>query len=500
VNPLIDKNIQCDFLLIRQYLISPEPNQGFLNWKEILVDHKVILTYHPDLEFSKVSNERFSLFLLGFVLDPKNIRFSNLDILESISDSSKNFDDVLERVSFLGGRYVIIYKDSQSVKVFHDPAGSRQVFYCFDKLSRVWCSSQPHVLADKLGVDKSSNPKLLNFINSKTFKKKEFPWVGDGTIFEGVKHLIPNHYLDLKTGLAFRYWPNKKLLRMKFEDVVGKASDLLAGLIESASHRYSLVMPVTSGWDSNVLLAASRNCSKSIYYFIYKHESFSDFHSDISYPSKLFGKLSLGFSVIPPEAKMDSNFNSLLEKNVTFFHSETKKLQNYCYFKRFQNSVLVEGGFSEVSRCYYRSVYGTVDEKKLALVHGFPKDEFVIENCYSWLIGAVDNCYKSNVNVLDLFYWEQRMGNWGANFFSELDVSLETLHPFNCRGLMELMLSVDSRFRSRSYSYLYYRMMKVMWPEVSIGFFWGNFRQFKNIVQGMLKASVKRLIYFFSFF
>jgi hypothetical protein len=70
------------------------------------------------------------------------------------------------------------------------------------------------------------------------------------------------------------------------------------------------------------------------------------------------------------------------------------------------------------------------------------------------------------MDILDLFYWEHRMGSWQAQSQLEWDIVQEAYTPFNHRGLLELMLCVPAELRSAPNYPMYRMMMEALWPEV----------------------------------
>jgi hypothetical protein len=100
---------------------------------------------------------------------------------------------------------------------------------------------------------------------------------------------------------------------------------------------------------------------------------------------------------------------------------------------------------------------------------------------------------ESKLNIYDMFYWEQRMGNWGAQFPAELDISIEQFSPFNNRLLITTMLSVDEKFRVFPKYTLYYQIIRKLWEETlqqPIGV-----ESFKNKIKHHIKHIV---IHFFA--
>jgi len=76
--------------------------------------------------------------------------------------------------------------------------------------------------------------------------------------------------LDLNSKGISRFWPNKALENQSPDNVAKKGAEYIRGCIQSAAERKSIHLGITAGWDSRVLLAASRNLSDKIYYYLNK--------------------------------------------------------------------------------------------------------------------------------------------------------------------------------------------------------------------------------------
>jgi hypothetical protein len=71
----------------------------------------------------------------------------------------------------------------------------------------------------------------------------------------------------------------------------------------------------------------------------------------------------------------------------------------------------------------------------------------------------------SGIPLLDLFYWEQRVGSWASAALVELDLVQETFTPFNHRELLAMLLGVDHRLRASPRNRLHRSLIAHMWPE-----------------------------------
>ncbi len=132
--------------------------------------------------------------------------------------------------------------------------------------------------------------------------------------------------------------------------------------------------------------------------------------------------------------------------------------------------VCVKGNCSEVAKCFYYK-YGThppitSPDQIIAFVNGWHTVPFIREQVSTWYDQASTVVAETNIDILDLFYWEHRMGSWQAQGQLEWDIVQEAFTPTNHRGLLELMLSTPAKLRCAPDYALYRMLLKTLWPEV----------------------------------
>jgi len=447
----------------RQFILSSKELVPLSHWQHLkLDDDRYRLYAHPDLELAEIKDAGKRIILLGYIFDAQNSRYSNYDILKELI-SVQSFRELIKATYRYAGRFVLIFEDGSSAKLMHDCAGLRQIYYTAGT-KVVWCGSQPSILARFLSLEKSSNKALNDFCNSKEFKSRHKAWAGDGTIYDNVKHLMPNHYLDLGSGENHRYWPDETMREMSIDAAVGLSTEYLKGFIKCASERHELMLAVTAGWDTRALLAASREKKDEIYYFINKHEYLDHTSADIKVPRRLFNKLGLEFHIIEYSGIVDDEFKNIFKNNVTLSRETLLPAIYDVYYKRFPGKMNVNGDVSPIARNHFEGK-NNVSGHILAELVGYENFEYAIQEYEKWLEESYDIANECRLNILDLFYWEERMGNWGALGPSETDMAIEEFSPFNCRDLLTVLLSVNTRYRDKHYNRLYKKMITNMWRE-----------------------------------
>jgi hypothetical protein len=238
------------FLFKRQFLFTKD--EGFdLPWeRNKILDYT--LFHHPDLEFEHSINKKVDLYLLGFLFDYEKPQYSNKQILDILSNSD-NYDNFLERLSKYSGHYVIIYKSEAKLIILNDPCAQSEIYY---NNSFTSFGTQPKIINKVNHVVLHTSIEAAEFYNSSMFHSKKV-FIGETTHAENIKHLLPNHFIDIKNKMIIRYFPNEKIKIISLDEAATEASTMLEGYIKAAALRNNLYMGVTGGYDSRVLFLSS---------------------------------------------------------------------------------------------------------------------------------------------------------------------------------------------------------------------------------------------------
>lgn len=442
-----------ELLFNRQFIISSSKLKVFKGWNSNLI-RNLFLYSHPNLEVTVSSKNEKTIVLLGYIFDSENPTHSNQQVLDCIGEN-ENFEAVLESSAKYAGRFLIIYQDSSDFNLFHDAAGQREVFYL--KEGNIWLASQPSLLSEYVELQKCVEG--AEFYSSEKFKQRK-ERILDTTQYLGVKHLPVNHYLDLHTGKSARYFPKKQITKLPLEEAVKLSSKYIKGFLEAASHRYKLLIAVTGGWDSRMMLAASLHIPNS-HYFIFKHKHLKDTDQDIKTPKKLLGILGVDYNVIEYDPKLEGDVKALMTRNVELSNPVLYPAFYNEFYKKYKDRLNVTC-VSEAARNYflYQANENEVAGATLARLNKFEEFDFVKEQYQKWVDDNAVTLKDNGYHILDMFYWEEKMGNWLANGRSAMGSVIEDFSPFNCRELMVVFLSVDEKYRDRYYPVLHKEIIK----------------------------------------
>lgn len=467
----LDSPLNLEQLLFRrQFLLGPRrytPNQF---WSHFQLKQDLFLSVHNDLPVTSVSKERFDLFLIGLAIDPNHPHHTEADILDALVTKDLTLKTLIESTWPLGGRWVFILQTKRETFLFTDPSGFRQVFYYSDG-KQTWCASQPELIGANCQLRLSTSDTLMNFLLFPQHAIEQSAWVGNKTIYRNCYHLMPNHYLSLPRVTQTRFYPTGSINNKNASEIVETSCTILQGTMEALSNRYGVFsLALTAGWDSRVLLAASKNYKKQIEYFVYQQSFMSKNHPDVWVPSKMAKSLGINFSVRPPGNALPGWFVSMLSKNVTCAPILPKTQNIFDKLTSNGTNIYVNGNVPGVFKNTFNpegkqdSVEVTTIELADRLFRSKKQPSFVIEELNEWEKGLKESL-RGNLHIYDLLYWEQRLSNWGALYPAMQDIAIEEISPFNCRLLIETLLSAPRRLRLAP-DYLIYRdMIKHMWPE-----------------------------------
>ena len=450
----------------RQFVLGPRQVDCFPTLRVLRINEDLFLTTHPELSVARTADGRRSLTLLGFILDPVHPDASDSAIIKELLPelcSDARGKDSLKRLSTYGGRWILIADNGDDVAVFNDALGQRQLYYASSPANgEIWCAAQPGLIATILNLEPSQ--KAAAFAEAqRSCGQQEYWFPNDTTGYDEIKLLLPNHYLDLDKAQPCRFWPVTSLPKLSIGDAVKHAASQLRGLMLSAANRFPLAALMTAGWDSRTVLAAAKNITGDISYLTFDLGNGNTSAADINVPSALLHKFSKVHHVLKVPESMDPEFRQLYLRNVFGAHECWGATAQALFGFLSASQVRVSGSGSETVRQQFRPSRWDVVTPEILATFARTKEKFAVEAFGRWIEGVPKD---SNVHILDLFYWEQKCGQWLAEGQVEWDLVGESFAPFNCRDLLSTLLSTDVAYRVEPHYELYRALLKELWEEV----------------------------------
>lgn len=461
---IVDRNLLA---FRRQFLVGPGECPAMDHWQHELFEGYHIFS-HRELELTHVEHESTRLVLLGYMVDPTHPERSNREILSDMASVASSLDTLVGYLNVIAGRFALLVSLSGDVYVFHDPCGLRSVYYARYQ-GKAYIGSQPSIFRQVMPVEEGA--RCLAYQNSLYRQNQREHWIPSGcSLYEDIHHLAPNHYLNLQTLEPVRYWPYERLQRRTLKSAVDESSDLLTRLIQAAHARFPLALPLTAGCDSRLLLGACREIADDIFFYTLQYGGLRQSSSDIRIAQRVIRRLGHEHHLVDCRSEVEEWFSHLYRENAANAHEYWEGIA-YGIMKAVPpRRVCLKGNCSEICRCFYYGLGShpliTSVDQLISFVSGWETLDFVHDPLSDWYVGASAAARATGVNILDLFYWEHRMGSWQAQSQLEWDIVQEAFTPFNNRRLLETMLGVSPRYRCRPHYVLYREMTRALWPKV----------------------------------
>ncbi len=445
-----------------QYFITPNKPENDLGFKSLSVGDLHI--YHSNnLEVTQVEKDTTSLLCLGIVIDPFNPHSTSEEILQDIMASCKNGEEVIEQTAVLSGRFVILYSTPGEGLLFNDAMGFLQIYYLPLKAETFIASSE------KLYYTVNQNTAVIRgeinqILESKLFRDSECSWYGDEGVGGELLKLLPNHCLDLNGMQAFRMNMNSE--DFSVDETIKMAKQVLVGGIQGVVERYKAYLPLTAGIDSRTILAASRPWRDHIHYYIFEKEEDVTNQVDLSIAKMIAEDFELNFEIIRLTGVTDVfrdfiNSQSMFDRNINkIWDFEYQANSDQC------GHIRLSGLGGEVVRNFFGYTSGVAPVKMLNVLSPYRnKVPYFSRKINEWYDRSLPCALQYGYDITDLFYWEQRMGNWMADWITTQDVAIKEFSPFSNRYLFNNVLKIPkTMLRAPKYKFIR-ELIKEMWPE-----------------------------------
>ncbi|MCF6350827.1 MAG: hypothetical protein L3J23_07340 [Flavobacteriaceae bacterium] len=401
------------------------------------------LYYGEKLNVNSVLKKNIEIHLLGDFYDWENPKSTNQQIINNLVTENLKIEDLLLKTNKYSGEFIIIFIKNTKCYLFNDACSQREIYYS-DDFSSFGSQLKLFKNISKAIKIRNKDENSNEYYFSDVFKKNKLH-IGNKTNFENIKHLMPNHFIDISKKKEIRFFPVMAKIEIPLDIVAKKASIMLKGYLKAISLRKKMILGVTAGYDSRVLFLASLglNCK----YYVNKTNEMNDNHYDIIYAKKLTAIYRKKLNII------EKDFNQL--------NTDTR-YKNSVDFPRFlnigietkDNEIVINGNISEIARNFY-GYHKNATSKDLSFLSGKSNQEYAIKEYDKWLKNKIEFT-KLGYNYLDMFYWEEKMGIWQAKAKTEsYALNRNVTTPYNSRDLLTLLLSTKRKYRDSHFNKLY---------------------------------------------
>lgn len=435
----------------KQYIISSDHEIKILdstiyNWKNYN-----IAIYWEDKELLHLG-ENYIFF--GEIFDFENPEKNNQEILESINFRTSK-EEIFQQLMKISGYYFFLLETENETIIFNDTASQQECYFANDFGINI--AQQPHLLQHLLGekyreTDKNATPKVIDARRNVFYK----------TIFERISKLIPNHYYSFQQKKFIRFYPFKEIQQKNTDIAIEEIIRVLQGTMKALTHRKPVVSALTSGWDSRILLACNKfQIDKIDFFTIANVHPYSDI--DVSIAQRILDCFDKKLQILNYKKEEDNFF----PHEAVFVHDNANEIITEVFYKRyFKNKYLINGNISEVGRFYYRPLPKNLSPKELAYIVKCEEDDYHLPLFTHWQ--KEFRPFKSlSYDELDFLYWEHRISNWLGALKSIYNVNTTVISPFNNRYLLDVLFSMDKKYRDSRFPKYYKKILEQLVPELN---------------------------------
>lgn len=416
------------------------------------------ITYDKESPFHACTEGTSFLIVLGHYvsLDTELTEHGALTrfVFDKLLESEESFFSALDACC---GRFVCFFSIGDEARVAGDATGMKMIHYTNGP--HVAVASHASLLADVLKKEKSSAAR--EFLSEASPRKYNMAFLpGHATMYEGVRILAPNTYLDLASGNVERFYPRHALTPIKLEAAVIRASDQLSDIMEKFSRISPLAISLTAGLDSRLTAAAASRVKDNVRFFSYIRAREKVNVADALIASRISAENDLDYMQIVFDYEKEESganqdyvqFREIAETSTDFEHFYPLA---YAYIKTFPDDRLhVRSNIGEICRARYHTapfdsiINGNETETaKLVAIYniwtGAKSHSFATEELTRYLHETKLLSLNHGFDLPALYYWELLMPVWHGSLLLESDLSHDTVCLYNCRDLLATFLAMD---------------------------------------------------------
>lgn len=427
--------------------------------------------YHPDLQVHESHDGMHSVLLFGYVFDPEHPGASNQMLADSLAKACAHRDGLFARLEFLTGRFVVFVGETgddfapRLIKIASDACALKQVYYGQD-CDGFYATSSLKMFYDLTGKTVEVRRDKYDFMNSLQYQLNERAWYCDEEFDDTLKKLLPNHHYDHGLGRAVRTpWFNVGDVATP-EQTYELCTAMLRGAYTALVGRYRPLQALTAGLDSRTLLAASRGCADDIHYYMFDFGG-DEVAEEIRVARRIAHEQNLRFSVFPV-SELTEEFKEVYAAEHVFpdFAEYTLGGIQYHYQAGIDNGLInVNGNCGEILRCVFGHSRRPVPRRNIYYYTRYrTRFPFLSEAVEHWYDNALAVAEEISVSITDLFYWELKMGTWGATYPFKQDIAIDEYSPFNNKRLLLTFMRLPASIRRRPASTASRAWIEQMWP------------------------------------
>lgn len=364
--------------------------------------------------------------VIGYAVDVANPENTVEQMCMSLLDNCSSMDIGPQCSEEWCGRWIVIVEINGTVYCWGDACGLKQLFYdsVFDTIA-----SQARYIAACKGYKEDKEAK--EYLQAAEEFDKEYSWPVDVSLYSEVKRLLPNHVINMSAKSVSR---NDLRIPVRNKiDIPKQCADALKNAMCAVSRENKLAVTLTGGWDSRIVLSASKDLNRNYDVVTLRYDWMREDNEDITTAKAVCDALGIEHTVLDC-SDVDDEFRKHYVEHSENAHEYWIQMAYAIKKYNYGDWLWVKGSCNEILRVSAGNLYNwQVAPGVLCKLFRIKKTEFALKALSDWLNDAREFCKRNNLKLLDLFYWEHRMGSWMAECANKGDISGEIFTPFNSR-------------------------------------------------------------------
>ena len=442
-----------------QYLLTNKriPKQNNINQINI---HKFILYYGKDIECHTVKKEKIQITVLGYFFHCYN-NLSEQELIRKLTTLDE--EALLDEVDCWCGHFILIVA-KKNIKIYNDACASFKVFYGKEDDRKI-IGSDPKIIREFFDFKEDNSHEKLVFYKSKFFNKNRTK-IGHDTRFKNLYQLVSNHCLNVEENTTERIFPRKKREEVLKKSAGKKLISIFKHLTLLIEKRYTVYASLTAGYDSRLVMAATKEVSKKVEYYTFKIAKQDESYIDYTLPKKITSDLNLNYSFIHIKELPENIKETILSSYDLPLLREFEQYRNIFPKNKKQNILLV-GYVNEVAKNYLESVNVRNGKDIVRAIH-FPDNKYLERYYQKWFNKNQKVITDFNYEILDFIHWEQDITNFAGQNIYYANHYVRLFSIVNSREILRIMLSTAKEERDGKSPKLFEYLIKNMWKELLI--------------------------------
>ena len=407
--------------------------------------HYVMKTQQLVINYTEATSIYNSLFkdqevtIIGLCIDSYELIERENIAFEIVRLPEQTIEAVYEFSNRLSGKYIIVYSNQVGCYVFGDATCSIPLNYSGNLKDGAFCISPFDKMTANYFCYEPDN--LLYKMRESADPAQTMP--GDLTPYKQVKALLPNQYLNVLTGETV--WVKVQIPDMTFEEIINRSVYLSICIAKQFLKYYNLICPLTSGYDSRVVLSLLQQVIPDIECYTTNFASSKDESDDIRIATTICQKEKIDYTIFGYyELPRDSL--SAIEQFAGLINSAQTIREAYSYIieagdkSRINGNIIGQIGKSSVTNCVPDSV--ATASFLTCKIHNRDKA------CKAEMKKYRDELKHSGHQICDLFVYENRCGRWGGQEEALYSLcGMNSLNIFNCKEIIFSWMAISRKKR-----------------------------------------------------